>query len=169
MRFLDGVNVTYIKKSEKEKYSKVLREISKSGTSLEFRPVNGKDYGHYRIEFYEPTDKLPTMKVIGFLTQEAPLDWLMSLDNQSEITLNDVFHVVGTEIIEVNQADFIHSVVIEQYKVYSIINKEKTQGLTVNELVKLTLEKMFEVYFDEKFNEEEYDIEVHPELTDYFV
>ncbi len=168
MRFLDGVDITYIKKSERDKYSKILREISKSVTNLEFKPVNGKYYGHYRIEFYEPTDKLPTMKVIGFLTKEAPLDWLMNLDNQSEITLNDIFHVVDTEIIEINQDDFIHSVVVEQYKVYSIINKGKTQRLTVNELVKLTLEKIFEVYFDEKFNEEEYDIEILPELTDYF-
>uniref|UniRef100_A0A7C5U715 Uncharacterized protein n=1 Tax=Fervidobacterium nodosum TaxID=2424 RepID=A0A7C5U715_9BACT len=168
MKFLDGVNVTYISKSEKANVSKINKEISKLITKIDFQPVNGKYYGFYRIEFYEATDNLPTMKLTGFLTHENPLDWLMEQDNQSEIPLNEIFHVVDTEIIEVNTDDVVQSVVVEQYKIYSIVDKEKAKDLTIEKLVKLTLKKLFESYFNAEFKEEDYEIKIHPELTDYF-
>jgi hypothetical protein len=169
VKFLDGVNVTYIRKSEKSNYSKILKEISKMTTNLDFEAVNGKHFGRYRIEFYEPTDKIPTMKVIGFITHENPLDWLMEQDNQSEIKFDESIHVVDTEVLEVSKDDVITTVIVEQFKVYSIVNKEKSKDLTINELVKITLKKVFEVYFDMEFNEGEYEIEIQPELTDYFM
>lgn len=168
MKFLDGVNVTYILKSEKANLSRINKEIAKLGTKLDFQPINSKYYGHYRIEFYEPIDKLPTMKLTGFLTHENPLDWLMEQDNQSEIPLNEIFHVVDTEVLEIHPMDIVQSVVVEQYKIYSIIGKEGAQELTIEKLVKLTLKKLFELYFNAEFKEEDYEIEIHPELTDYF-
>ncbi|MFN6991483.1 MAG: hypothetical protein ACK4MM_02045 [Fervidobacterium sp.] len=168
MRFLDGVDVTYVKKSEANKLSKVLREISKL-SELEFKPVNSVNYGHYRFEFYEPADKLPTIKLTGFLTCENPIEWLMSHDNQSEIDLKDIFHVVDTEILEIDPEGVIHTVVVEQYRVYAIVNKEKSQNLTLNDLVIHAIDKLFEIHFEDEFNKNDYDIEIHQELTDYFI
>ncbi|MCX7654339.1 MAG: hypothetical protein N2Z58_06665 [Fervidobacterium sp.] len=168
MKFLDGVSVTYVLKSEKNSLSKLSKEIAKIGTKIEFQPINSRYYGHYRIEFYEPSDKLPTIKLTGFLTHENPIDWLMEQDNQSEIIFNETFHVVDTEIIEISKTDIIQSIVVEQYKIYSIINKDSSKDLTIEKLVKLTLKKLFEIYFGEEFKEDDYDIQIHPELTDYF-
>lgn len=168
MKFLDGVDVTYVKKSEANKLSKVLSEISKL-SDLEFQPLNSVNYGHYRFEFYEPTDKLPTVKLTGFLTCENPIEWLMAHDNQSEMDLKDIFHTVDTEILEIDPEGVVHAVVVEQYKIYAIINKEKSQDLTLNDLVIHTLVKLFEVYFEHNFNKDDYNIEIHQELTDYFM
>ncbi|AMW33377.1 hypothetical protein SAMN04488510_10197 [Fervidobacterium changbaicum] len=169
MKFLDGVNVTYVHKNEKSNLSKLLNQITKSETKIELKPVNGKYYGNFRIEFYAPIESIPTIKLTGFLTSDNPIEWLMEKDDQSAIVIDKIFHVVDTEIIEIDESKPVVAVILDQYKVYALVNSELTKDFTLNQLVEAALKRLFEVYFDDEFRPEEYDVEVHPELTDYFL
>jgi len=171
MRFVDGVNVTYIRKDEKGNLSKILSEISKVNTRLQINFINSPYYGTYRIEFYEPTDndRIPSLKLIGFISVDEPIEWLMSQDNQSELNLEEVLHIVDTEALEIDENDPVVIVSVDQSLIYSILNRSLTEDMTLPQLVTATLKRFFKSYFDEEFLEEEFDVEIHPELTDFFI
>ncbi|ODN31117.1 hypothetical protein [Fervidobacterium thailandense] len=171
MRFLDGVNVTYVKKSEKEKLRKVLSEVSKLNTDLSFQPLNGPLYGSYRVELYEvdeEVEKTPTIKLTVFVSAVEPIDWLMKHDDQVNMSLDEVVHVADTEILEVSEKDSVLSLSLEQHKIYAFLSKTKTANMTLREMVLEVLKKFFRDEFGIEFSEEEYDLELHPELSDYF-
>jgi hypothetical protein len=169
MKFLDGVNVTYVHKDEKNNLTKIVNQISKLQTKIELKPVNSKYYGNFRIEFYAPIEATPSIKLTGFLASDNPIEWLMEKDDQSAIVIDKVFHVVDTEIIEIDETKPIVAVVMDQYKIYAIVNSELTKDYTLNQLVEAALKRLFEVYFDGEFIPEDYELEIHPELTDYFM
>jgi len=84
--------------------------------------VNGKYYGNFRIEFYAPIESIPTIKLTGFLTSDNPIEWLMEKDDQSAIVIDKIFHVVDTEIIEIDESKPVVAVILDQYKVYALVN-----------------------------------------------
>ncbi len=169
MKFVDGVTVTYVKKDEKSKLTKILNEVSKIDTKLEVSFTNSPYYGNYRIEFYEPIDKVPSLKFIGFISVDEPIDWLMSQDNQSELNLKEVLHIVDTEALEIDESNPIVTLSVDQNVIYAVANRSMTEDMTLPQLVNATLKRFFKSYFEVEFVEEEYDIELHPELTDYFI
>ncbi|MGQ9856584.1 MAG: hypothetical protein ACUVQF_07590 [Fervidobacterium sp.] len=169
MKFLDGINVTYVKKDEKSTLSKILNELSKYKTKLAFKPLNNELYGEFRIEFYAPIEGFPTIKLTGLIVTDEPIEWLMTKDDQSAMAIEKILHVVDTEILELDTARPIPVVILEQSKVYAVVNEELTKDFTINQLVNSALERLFEVYFDKKFIPDEYEIQIHSELTDYFV
>ncbi len=169
MKFLDGVNVTYIKKGEKSALSKILNELSKHETRLSFKPMNNEFYGEFRIEFYSPIEGFPTIKLTGLIVIDEPIEWLMTKDDQSAMAIEKIMHVVDTEILESDTSKPIPVVILEQSKVYAVVNEELTKDYSLNQLVNSALERLFEVYFDKEFIPDEYEIQIHSELTDYFV
>lgn len=172
MRFLDGVNVTYVKKSEKEKLRRAISEVSKLDTALSFQPLNGPVYGSYRVELYEideEREKIPTIKLTVFVSASDPIDWLMKHDDQVNMNLDDVVHVVDTEILEVSEKENIISLSLEQHKIYAFVSKTKTANMSLREMVLEVLKKFFRDEFGIEFSEEEYELELHPELSDYFL
>lgn len=172
MRFLDGVNVTYVKKSEKEKLRRVISEVSKFDTTLSFQPLNGPVYGSYRVELYEideERENIPTIKLTVFVSASDPIDWLMKHDDQVTMNLDEVVHVVDTEILEVSEKESIISLSLEQNKIYAFVSKTKTANMPLREIVLEVLKKFFMDEFGIEFNEEEYELELHPELSDYFL
>ncbi|WP_448376372.1 hypothetical protein [Fervidobacterium sp.] len=169
MKFLDGVNVTYVHKEQKGALSKLFNELSKLNSKIELKPINNTYYGNFRIELYAPFEAIPTIKLTGFLASDDPIEWLMEKDDQSAMIIDKIFHVVDTEIIEIDETKPVMAVILDQYKIYAFVNSDLTKEFTTKELVKHALGRLFEVYFDSNFNPDEYDIEIHPELTDYFM
>jgi hypothetical protein len=169
MKFLDGINVTYISKEEKNSLAKVMTELSKMNLKIEMKPINNIYYGNFRIEFYVPTEAIPNIKLTGFLASDDPIEWLMEKDDQSAMVIDKIFHVVDTEIVESDETKPVMAVILDQFKIYAIVNNKLTNDLTTKELAKHALSRLFEVYFDAVFEPDKYEIEIHPELTDYFI
>ncbi len=170
MKFLDGVTVKYIRKDQIESYKKVQRKLSEIGeTKLHFEPSNSKYFGSYRLEFYIVEEKIPTIKLNGFVFADNPLEWLMNRENQNEIKIKEDFHLVETDFVETFDDVLVKAISAEQFKVYIFVQKEKSLELTLHQLVLEGLKKLFLVLYDEDVDINDYEVELQGEITDYFL
>lgn len=137
---------------------------------MTFEPTNSVHYGRYRIEFYETSetgDDVPTLKITAFLSITEPIEWLMSQENQLEIRVEDVLTVTDTEILDVKPEDGLLTISVDQNKIYAFLAPAQTER-PINELVLQVLRRFFLEEFGQTFAENEYDLRLEAELTDFF-
>lgn len=171
MRFLDGVNVTYVRKDEKDKIFSLMRETEKLHSPVPFVPLNSAHYGNYRIEFYETSaeeNDVPTVKLTTFLSISEPIEWLMSQENQTEIHVDDVLHVTDVEILDLRSEDGLLAISVDQHKIYAFFRHGEANR-PLRELVVQVLKRFFLEEFGEEFSEEKYELHLKEEITDYFI
>lgn len=85
------------------------------------------------------------MKFIGFISVDEPIDWLMSQDNQWELNLKEVLHIVDTEALEIDESNPIVTLSVDQNVIYAVANRSMTEDMTLPQLVNANLEKILQV------------------------
>ncbi|MBO8160355.1 MAG: hypothetical protein H0Z24_01855 [Thermosipho sp. (in: Bacteria)] len=172
MRFIDGFVVKYLKKEKKNYLSNVVSKLSEfldNGIKCDVKP--NENFGRIRLELYETEDEGELIFFNGLAFSDDLVEWLnMSSDFRkfsNEISLKDSL-LVDVEISEV-QNENIKGLIYSDSTVYVLLNQETTMNLSNSEIAKLVVKAIVEEVFESTFLDEEYEIDIEGELTDFFM
>ncbi|ABR31136.1 hypothetical protein SU69_06520 [Thermosipho melanesiensis] len=168
MRFIDSFVFKYVKKDKKNLLLNAVKDLSKLselGLSVSIKP--NENVGRLRLELYETDEVKDLLLFKGLLfTSIDEIDFSL-LRDYSEISLPNGI-ILDYKISEV-LGDIVKGLILDNDFVYAVVDEEKTNDFTNKELAKLVLKHIVEDIFEGEFNEDNYEIEIETEITDYFI
>ncbi|ANQ54202.1 hypothetical protein BG95_07200 [Thermosipho sp. 1063] len=169
MKFIDSFVFKYVKKEKKNDFSKILNEISKfSEQGINFSVELNENIGRLRLELYETNQEKDLIFFKGLLyTNIDKVDFSNLMGFSEKIVLPS--GLVLDYAISEGAKSAIKGLFLDGDVAYVVVDSKKTEKLTNKALAILVLEYLVNNVFEVKFNQDDYEIEIETELTDYFI